>query len=62
MTKKEFLEKVEEFMKDTGISPTVLGMKAVNDSRLIFMLRDGRECREATQEKVLAFMDSFKGE
>lgn len=59
MTKKEFLEKIENFLQNTGISATVFGIKAVKDSRLVFMLRDGRECREETQAKVLKFMNDF---
>ena len=60
MTKKEFLQEVENFLEKTGLSATVFGMKAVNDSRFIFMLREGRECREATQEKVFEFMRSWQ--
>ena len=62
MNKKDFLSVIEDFIKKTGVSATVLGIKAIKDSRLVFMLRDGRECREETQKKVLEFMNSYKGE
>ncbi|GEM_PF-1637621 len=56
MKKSEFLIIIENFLERTGFSAAGLGKAAANDTRLVFMLRNGRECREKTQEKVLAWI------
>lgn len=62
MKKKIFLNQVEDFLKSKNISPTTLGRKSINDPKLVFMLREGRECREETQERVLNFMRNYEKE
>ena len=62
MTKDEFRKKVEDFINNNQISETSFGVLALKQPLFVFQLKEGRECREATQEKVLAFMESFKGE
>ena len=56
MNKKDFLEKIEFFLKETGFSATKLGKLAKNDPKFVFNLRKGTESREATQRRVLEFM------
>ncbi|MDE4274739.1 hypothetical protein PXK58_08990 [Phaeobacter gallaeciensis] len=53
----EFKTKVETFLKETGISPSFLGRKALNDPGFVFGLRNGLEPRESTRAKVLRWMD-----
>lgn len=60
MTKKEFLETVEDFLKKTGMAPSAFGMKSFGDPNLVFGLRLGRECREKTQGKVLNFINNYE--
>lgn len=60
MTKKEFLETIEDFLKKNEIAPTTFGIKAYNDPNLVFNLRNGRECREETQNKVLNFINNYE--
>lgn len=62
MTKKDFLEFVESFLKKTGMSATTLGIKAKNDPKFVFNLREGTESREDTQNKVLDFINNYKKE
>lgn len=62
MKKVEFLNFVESFLERTGMSATTFGIKAVKDSRIVFMLREGRECREETQERVLDFINNYQEE
>ena len=62
MTKKDFLEFIESFLKETGMSATTLGIKAKNDPKFVFNLRDGTESREDTQNKVLDFINNYKPE
>lgn len=57
MRKSKFLEKVEDFLKRTKMSPTAFGTKAKAEPNFVFELRKGRECREEVQERVLRFMD-----
>jgi predicted transcriptional regulator len=59
MNKRDFLSEIECFLLETGMSATVFGIKTIKDSRLVFMLREGRECREETQKRVLEFMREY---
>lgn len=56
MDKKEFLEKVESFMERNNVAPTTFGIKALSEPNFVFSLRKGREAREETRRKVLAFI------
>ena len=60
MRKAEFLEKVEDFLERTKMSPTAFGTKAKAEPNFVFELRKGRECREDVQERVLRFMDEVE--
>ncbi len=60
MTKKEFLATVEKFLKETKMAPTTFGTKSLEDPMFVLRLRDGRECREETQNKVLKFIKNYK--
>lgn len=62
MSKKDFLELCEDFMKRTKISATRLGWLATGNPQLIFGLRKGREAREETQNKVFAFIEKYESE
>ena len=59
MQKDEFRKIVEDFIQDKKMSETSFGTLALRQPNFVFQLKDGRECREATQEKVLAFMASY---
>ena len=56
----ELLKKIEEFLKKSGMSPTMLGIKAVNNSRIIFDLRKGAGCTLSTMDKILNFIENYK--
>lgn len=60
MTRVEFLEAVEAFLRETGMPDRALGLAAVNETSFVKKLRDGREARERTRERVLAFMDQHR--
>ena len=60
MTRYDFLKEVETFIKVHSITATAFGKLALGQPMFVFQLRMGRECREATQEKVLNFMKEFK--
>ncbi|ODP36697.1 hypothetical protein [Sphingomonas turrisvirgatae] len=50
------LGKVERYLREHGVAQTRFGRMAVGDPRLVGDLRNGRELRPATRERVEAFM------
>ena len=50
------LTKIERHLKATAIPPSRFGREAAHDPRFVFDLRNGREPRGTTVERVLAFM------
>lgn len=62
MTKKEFLQIIEDFLSRTAMAPTTFGMRSYGDPNLVFGLRKGRECREETQNKILDFINNYQKE
>ncbi|MEA3044550.1 MAG: hypothetical protein QOH47_2388 [Sphingomonadales bacterium] len=58
----DLLSEIEAFRDAHGIAETTFGRKAANDTRLIGQLRDGRELRRATVEKVRRYMLTYGAE
>ena len=56
MIDEEFQLKIEQFMKRHGLTPTTFGLWAMNDSRFVFDIRNGRDCLGATIRRVYRFM------
>ena len=52
------LTKIERHLRATGVSPTRFGRDATRDPRFVLDLRNGREPRERTAARVLAFIDA----
>ena len=50
------LTKIERHLRATGVSPTRFGREATHDPRFVLDLRKGREPRERTAARVLAFI------
>jgi homoserine dehydrogenase len=57
----KFRGAVEAYLEQTGMSPTRFGMLACRDQSFVFDLRDGREPRFSTIEKVEGFMREHPG-
>lgn len=53
---------VERFLREMDMPPTTFGREAVNDPRFVRDLRNGRECREKTRERVLEFISRIRSE
>jgi hypothetical protein len=51
------LRDVEKYLKNSNTPPTRFGRDAVGDPRFVFDLRNGREPRSRTEEKVRAFLE-----
>jgi len=47
---------VEKFLRRSGMAPTRFGRLAMSDPRFVGGLRSGREPRDATVKRVMAFI------
>jgi len=52
------LRQVEKFLRQSDTSPTRFGREAVGDPRFVFDLRNGRDPRPSTIERVRAFLEA----
>lgn len=60
MTKKEFLQTIEDFLSRPDMVSFTFDMEAWGDPTLVFDFRKGRECREETQNNVLRFIAEYQ--
>ena len=51
------LETVEKHLKRRRMAPTRFGREAVGDPTFVFQLRDGREPRSRTVDRVLRYIE-----
>lgn len=56
------LRDIEQFIRAHDVPPTRFGREAVGDPRFVFDLRNGREPREATCDRVRAYLGQAEGE
>lgn len=49
--------RIELYLRRNAMAPTRFGREAMGDPRFIFDLRNGREMREETAAKVIAWLD-----
>lgn len=54
------LDRIERHLKSRRVPPTRFGRDAVNDPNFIFDLRDGRDPRERTVRRVIAYLDRIE--
>lgn len=54
------LREVEKFLKSSNMPAARFGREAVKDPRFVFDLRNGREPRPRTVERVRAFLEAFQ--
>ncbi|WP_294389784.1 hypothetical protein [uncultured Sphingomonas sp.] len=47
---------VERFMNRTGMRPSTLGRRALGDPNLVRSLRNGRELRPATADRLRSYI------
>ena len=63
-TNKEYivhlLREVEKFLRQNETAPTRFGREAVGDPRFVFDLRNGRDPRPRTVERVLAYLEALQ--
>ena len=58
----EFLERIEFFLTQTGMSATTLGWQALKNPNFVFGLRIGRVCTVSSLKKVDDFINSYNQE
>jgi hypothetical protein len=54
------LRRIEQFLRRTGMAPTVFGRRAVRDPRLVFDLRQGREPGDRMRRRLEHFMNIYE--
>jgi hypothetical protein len=54
------LEKIETHLRQRRITPSRFGREALGDPKFVPQLRNGREPRSATVQRVLAYMEHQK--
>ncbi len=53
---------VERFLREVDMPPTTFGRRAINDPRFVRDLRNGREPRRRTGERIIAFIESERAQ
>lgn len=56
------LNEIEKHLRRTRMAPTRFGRDAVGDPKFVLQLRDGREPRQRTTERVLRYIEQNRGE
>ncbi len=51
------MQRIERYMRARHMPPTRFGREAVGDPNLIAQLRDGRELRSATAQRILDYLE-----
>ena len=54
--------RIELYLRRTRTAPTRFGRDAVGDPRFVLDLRNGRELREKTHARVMAWLDARERE
>lgn len=55
---EELLKRIDRYLAKRNMSPTAFGRLAANDPRLVHDMREGRELRTPTRERIHAFLVS----
>ena len=51
------LDRIDRYLRQSKSTPSRLGRDAVGDPNFVMNVRDGRQPRQATLDRVLAFID-----
>jgi hypothetical protein len=51
------LDRIDHYLRRSQTSPSRLGRDAVGDPNFVMSLRDGRRPRQATLDRVIAFIE-----
>jgi 2,4-dienoyl-CoA reductase-like NADH-dependent reductase (Old Yellow Enzyme family) len=56
------IRRIERFLRKTKMTMTMFGRLAMQDPRFVHDLRNGREPRPRTEQKVEHFMNIYQGD
>ncbi len=59
---EQLLAEVEDFIRHHGLSDAKFGKLALNDNKFVQQLRERRDLRMSTVDKVRAFMAAYRPE
>ncbi len=51
------LDRIDRYLRSSKTTPSRLGRDAVGDPNFVMNLRDGRQPRQATLDRVVAFLE-----
>ncbi|MHC2298182.1 hypothetical protein [Rhizobium mongolense] len=57
-----FKSKVEQFIAEREMTPTQFGKQFAGDPLFVFQLREGREPRSQTRQRIVAAMEASQRE
>lgn len=60
MATSSLLQTIETFLTKHGLQPTTFGREALNDPSFVFDLRNGRDLRRSTEDRVRIFIKSYR--
>lgn len=55
------LERIDRYLRHTRSAPSRLGRDAVGDPNFVMSLRRGRQPRQSTLDRVIAFIEREEG-
>lgn len=56
----DLLNEIEDFLKSSGMSATAFGTAALNDPPFVQQLRNGRDIKMSTAERIRAFIREWQ--
>lgn len=60
ISNEDFSTKIEQFLCETGLSPSTFGKMTRNDPRFVFRVRNGMEVKESGKIRIFEFMENYK--
>lgn len=54
------LQRIDRYLRVTKTTPTRFGRNAVGDPNFVLNLREGRNPRERTVDRVLSYLEDFE--
>ena len=57
---EKFRNEVERYLSETGVTPTKFGKDFAGDPLFVFQLREGREPRTETRQRILDAMQTAR--
>ena len=54
------LQEIEQFIARAGMKPARFGVLCLNDSKFVFRLRNGKDVRMETAEKIRRFIADYE--